>query len=489
MGLLDTFRRSEDIATVVHASPGARIAQFELLKGLCYAAGIYPRTHQQWLTWNRTRRPLDDVAERLESSDFDGLLDVAHPEHPFGQNALLAPYLDAYGYGPAQLEIERCGDYAQLADHVHLHDPEPLPVHEAVLAMLTQHHFALGGRVMAKAAWFGSAFTYGSVGRLGSRVRTLALGDTLADTLRLNLTPFPDDPKGPPAFGGFNFSWTGSTHRRTFKGAEAQRRRTPSTPADLHSVLGRSVLLRLATAEDGRPVVDRVLMGAGELLEPLGQTWLQDAVMVGDKPLQATAERGLWRDAHALYAASATHTKGTDLFSRLADLDRRVTLWSVGLVAKQRAVTGWVTDSFPYVPSQEAALLRVSQDAVAWTEFLHAAVQKAAVVARDVIYPHAGPERTKLLHRFHPGPQLFARFEAPFHDLLDDIAAGVDEEAARLQFAQTLVAAARAAVRERLQSLPQTATALEATVRTEDRFERELESPRSPALLKKAAQS
>ncbi|MFI1203486.1 type I-E CRISPR-associated protein Cse1/CasA [Streptomyces sp. NPDC020883] len=487
LGLVDAFARSEQISAVVHESPGTRISQCELLLGLCYATGVYPRTHRQWLEWNRSRRPLADVAERLRSVQFDGLLDVAHPEHPFGQNAHLAPYLERHSYGPAQLGLERCADYNQFADHTHLHDG-PVPLREAVLAMLTQHVYGLGGRVRAKTGWLGKAFTYGSVGRLGGRVRTLAVGQTLADTLRLNLTPFPHEPDD---FGGFNFSWTrGTTRRRAFSGPAAQRRRTPRTPGDLHSVLGRSILLRPVLSPDGEPVVDRVLMGAGELLEPLGPAGLQDAVMDGDRPLQASAEHGLWRDAHALYAACRPHTKGSDLFSRLAELDRHVTLWSVGLVAKQRAVTSWVSDTFPYVPSRQASLLRVSQDAVEWSDYLATAVHHAATVARDVVYPNARPEeRTTLLRRFSPGSLLFARFEAPFHELLDDVAAGIDEDAARAEFAEHLVEAARAALRERLRGMPQTATALEATVRAEGRFDSALGATKAPTLLKEAVQS
>ncbi|MFF7415427.1 type I-E CRISPR-associated protein Cse1/CasA [Streptomyces lydicus] len=485
--LVDVFAHSDEIATVVHASPGARVAQIELLLGVCYATGVYPRTHQQWLRWNREQRPLDDVAERLRSHEFDGLFDVAHSDHPFGQNAQLAPFMEQHGYGPAQLGLERCADYNQFADRMHLHSG-PLPLREAVLAMLTQHAYGLGGRFRAKTPWLGKAFTYGSVGRLGGRVRTLALGHTLAETLRLNLTPWPHEPKD---FCSFNFSWTrGPARRREFRGVAAGNRRTPATPGDLHSVLGRSVLLRAVRSADCEPMVDRVLMGAGELLEPLGPAWLQDAVIDGDRPLQPSAERGLWRDAHALYAACRPHTKGTDLFSRLADLDRHVTLWSVGLVAKQRAVTGWVSDTFPFVPSQQPALLRVSREAVEWSDYLATAVTRAAMTARDVVYPQARPEeRTTLLRRFDPGGLLFARFERPYHDLLDDVAAGVEEGKARESFAHELVAAAREALRERLRGLPGTATALEASVRAADRFDAALASPKTPALLKQAGTS
>ncbi|MEU7155980.1 type I-E CRISPR-associated protein Cse1/CasA [Streptomyces chrestomyceticus] len=489
LGLVETFDRSEHLASVVHTSPGARVAQIQLLLGLCYATGVYPRTLRQWLEWNRERRPLKEVAERLRSSDFDGLLDVAHPEHPFGQNRLLAPFLDAHGYGPAQLSVERCGDYNQLFDHMHLHDPEPMSVEEAVVAMLTQHAYGLGGRERAKVGWQGRAFTFGSVGRLGARVHTLALGETLADTLRLNLMPFPKDPG--ETFGGFNFSWTRGPERRSFTGAGAQRRRTPTGPADLHSVLGRSVLLRPVRTPQGRLVVDRVLMGAGELLEPLGPQWMPDAVMDGDRPLQPSADKALWRDAHALYAACGACTANADLYSRLARLERPVTLWSVGLVAKQRAVTGWVTGTFPYAPGRADALHAVSGDAVQWSQYVASAVSRAAAVARDIAYPNARPEeRASLLARFDPGGALWGRFEEPFHLMLAAVAGGergAVEENARQEFATELVHAARQALTERLRGLPGHGHGRQARMSATARLESELTRKSTPHHLKEAA--
>lgn len=483
--LVDVFERAEEIPALVHTSPLARIVQYELLGALCYATGVHPRTESDYRSWVTGRRSLTEVADELRGARFDGMFDLTHPEHPFGQNAQLAPYLSEHGYGPAQLQLDRAADYHQFFDHVHLHDPEPVPIEEAFVALLVQHAYGLGGRVRAKTDWFGSAFTYGSLGRLGGRVRTLALGSSLADTLRLNLTPT-DRP------GTLNFSWTGTaTARRTFRGAGGHSRRTPDGPADLHSVLGRSALLSTTTAPSGEVTVARVLMGAGELLQPLGQRWLQDAVMDGDRPQQANAERALWRHSHALYAAAAPGgQKGTDLYSRLIHLDQRVDLWSVALIAKQRNVTGWVSDTFPFLAARHGALRRAAQDGVAWAEYLASAVRSAAAVARDVTYPRARPEeRTTLLRRFHPGAAMWGRFEQPFHTLLEDIASGTDQQQALASYARAITDAASEALRERLRSLPDTGTGLEATVRAAARLLAELTKKRAPAELQEAAMS
>ncbi|MBT2384508.1 type I-E CRISPR-associated protein Cse1/CasA [Streptomyces sp. ISL-11] len=320
----------------------------------------------------------------------------------------------------------------------------------------------------AKTDWLGPAFTYGAVARLGSRVSVLAMGTNLADTLRLNLTPT-DSP------GTFNFSWTDGKARRDFRSTTRQAR-TVDGPADLCSVLGRSVLLRPATTSDGRLVIDRVLVGAGELLDPLPPVHQQDTVLRGDWPLQARAERALWRDANALYAAFAPRTdKGTDLYSRLLNLDRRVDLWAVGLIARQRDVTAWISDTFPFAPAHELRLRTASSQALECAEATAKAVRSAASVARDTLYPRARPEeRTRLLQRLHPGAQLWARFETPFHTLLDDIAAGTAPDKALAAYATAVTEAARHALAERLRALPQTGAGLEATVRAQGRLDREL---------------
>ncbi|EPH41024.1 type I-E CRISPR-associated protein Cse2/CasB [Streptomyces aurantiacus] len=477
--LLEAFERAEEITAVVHDSPGAQMALYELLLGLCAATGVHPRTAAQHRQWVTDRHPLTAIADQLRTEDFDGLLDLTHPEHPFAQNALLRPHL-AHGYGPAQLELERAGDYVLLFDHVHLHDGEPVPIEDAFHALLAQHAYGLGGRVMAKTSWFGSAFTYAAVGRLAGRIRTLALGDSLADTLRLNLTPCADG-------GRFNYSWTRGRPRRTFSGPDAKKTHTPDGPADLHSTLGRSVLLSARADEIGRVVVDKVLMGAGELLEPTPDS-LQDAAMNGDKPLQASEKKALWRDAHALYAAATPSAKGSDLFSRLVRLNRPVRLWSVGLIAENRNVTGWVSDTFPFHGAHHQQLRRAAHDGAAWAALLAGAATTAAAVARDVAYPNARPEeRAKLLTRFDPAADLWARFAEPFHTLLDAISAGADAAKARAAFAAAAVTATRTALGERLRSLPRTGSALEAAARAQARLESELTKTKHPLEITEAA--
>lgn len=99
LNLLETFERAEDIPGLAHQSPGALIALHDLLLGLMYETGVHPRTQEQWREWVEDRHPLDEVAKVLSGSEYDGRLDLFHPERPFGQNPALLPFLGRHGYG------------------------------------------------------------------------------------------------------------------------------------------------------------------------------------------------------------------------------------------------------------------------------------------------------------------------------------------------------------------------------------------------------
>lgn len=474
--LLEAFEQSEDIA-LAHRSPGALIAFHDFLLALMYGVGAFPRTEREWREWVEDRRPLDEVAKALSGSEFDGRLDLFHPERPLGQNADLLPFLPRHGYGPAQLDIERAGHSAQLAEHVHLHHERRPPVHEAFAAMLVLHGYDTGGRMMAQNEWLGRAFTYGAVARNAMRVRNLAMGHSLADTLRLNITPV-----GRSAAGRINLSWSDPRpDRRVFTGPASCRARPVDGPADLHSWLGRSVALAPARRPDGEVVVDRVLVGSGELMTPLPPQLLQDAVLVAGRPQQARLDRALWRTSPALYAgADPDNAKGSDLFSRLEGLGRRVEILSVGLLTEKSSFRGWVSETFPFVGALREELYLAATEGAQWCEKAERAAASAAAVARDAAFPRARPdERKQLLARLLSAPQLWARYEEHFHRLLDDVASGGCEQTARARFAVDLVATTRTSMRESLSCLPESGAGFQARLQALARLDAALSNPRT----------
>ncbi|MFI8105433.1 type I-E CRISPR-associated protein Cse1/CasA [Streptomyces sp. NPDC086023] len=496
-GLVGLLREADELLDLSAGTPGEKVALLEYLLAICYASGTYPADAAEWRTWVEERHPLDRAAAWLAGQPDDEW-DLFHPTEPLGQSSLLAPYLDERGAGPAQLVIEHVGDYNQFFDHHHLDHPAPLPVADAFRALLTQHVYGLAGRARISGCsdTLGPTITNLATGRLNARIRVVALGATLGETLRLNLTPT----AGPP--GEFNRSWTaGTQERRGFK--KKPPGRAVSGPADLHSYLGRSILMR--PTPDGS-AVDRVLMAAGELLA-LEQHHLQDAVYAKDvedekkKPLWASASRAMWRDAHALYAAVMDAdapgfvNKGMDLYGRLALLPkaasgrranqapaRPIHLWAVGLVAKQTTAVTWVFGTYPFAPGLAPELHEASKGGSLIAEHVATCLSKAAYAAWPIAYPNPKPaDKAGQIARFDVRWKHWEAAKEPFYLLLDETAAGEPVPESLRDYAATLATAARQFLTECLDSLPRNSRGAQARAAALRRFDEELVGPKAPA--------
>ncbi|MFF4353804.1 type I-E CRISPR-associated protein Cse1/CasA [Streptomyces sp. NPDC001530] len=486
--LVELFSLAEEAADVDGDTPGEKIAVVEFLLALCYASGVHPTSVQEWQQWVEEAHPLAEVASWLAGQPA-GEWDLFHPTRPLGQNAQLAEFLAEHGTGPAQLVIEHAGDYNQFADHHHLEHPDPLPAAKAFRAMLTQHVFGLSGRArISGKATLGAAVTNLATGRLGGRIRVLAVGRTLGDTLRLNLMPAPDESRV------LNLTWTqGPITRRGFQA------KPPARPvqgyADLHSYLGRSVLMRPKAGLDGdRAVVDRVLIGAGELLDLDAELHLQDAVMSvtrsGEKkPLWPSVTRDLWREAHALYAAVEEESGG--LYARLAKLPRQksadrhpVDLLAVGLLSNKTTPIGWVTSVFPFAPGLAPVLYQASLRGSQVAEHVARSLDRAAYAAWEIMYANPKPADKKAqIARFDARGEQWKATEEPFHTLLLDVADGAMVTDCMPGYVEWLVQTAREFLGKRLDSLPKNGQGLKARAAALRRFTSELTSPRAPADL------
>ncbi|WP_380284836.1 type I-E CRISPR-associated protein Cse1/CasA [Kitasatospora purpeofusca] len=457
--LTDLFSQADALTDVDGETPGEKVAVIEFLLALCYASGTYPTSAEEWQQWVQSEHPLDGVASWLAEQPDDDW-NLFHPARPLGQNALLREFLAEHGTGPAQLVLEHSGDYSQFADHHHLDHPDPLPAAKAYRAVLTQHLFGLSGRArISGKETLGPTITNLATGRLGGRVRVLALGRTLGHTLRLNLTPTTDDPRV------LNLTWTqGPVERRGFKSKPPPR--TVAGYADLHSYLGRSVLLRPTPGLSGVLAgVDRVLIGAGELLELEAAKHLQDAVMSEtrngvSKPLWPSATRDLWREAHALYAAVERRSGG--LYKRLARLpkedgeaSRSFKLLAVGLLSAKSTPIGWVTSVFPFAPGQAPALYQASLRGSQVAEHLARSLDRAAFKAWEVMFPNPKPSDKKAqIARFDARAEQWKATELPFHTLLADVADGAPVADCMPEYTRWLVETAEELLTQRLDALP-----------------------------------
>ncbi|MEV6408845.1 type I-E CRISPR-associated protein Cse1/CasA [Streptomyces bobili] len=479
LGLIEAFERADDHQGVAGRHPGETLAMLELLKAVSYAADVYPETSNEWRTWVTGRRPFTDVADWLRRQP-DEHWDFFHPERPLFQSSLLAPFMSQHGVGTSQIVMQHVGDYVQLFDRHHLHHGEPFTAANAFVAVITQHVCGNGGRGMIPGNLLGAALNNQAMCRAGQRVHVTALGRTLGDTLRLNLHPHDGDP------GSFNYTWT-DRPRRSFTAKPAAR--FPDGPADLHSILGRSILTRPARLPDGSWGVDRVLMGAGDIVDLTHASALQDAVMEKGAPLKASSARALWREAHSLYAATTRREKGMDLYGRLATLpeNHRATLWTVGLLARPGKLIAWVNDAFPYIPGRETALRQASEEGCAIAEYVGTALDDAAYAAWRIAYPNAKPaDKQQQLARFKAAGEHFAATEPLFHELLDETAEGTPVPDALSTYATEVRSNAERFLTERLRSLPPSSQGHKASTEAREKLESTLNNPRkAPAYLRK----
>ncbi|MEU7023050.1 type I-E CRISPR-associated protein Cse1/CasA [Streptomyces sp. NPDC046203] len=489
------FRDAEKLSDLDCVTPGEMVVLTEHLLAICFASRNCPFSPEEWLSWITEKRDLAPVADWLTDQPADAW-DLFHPKTPFGQNVGLKSQLQENGTGPAQLVIERAGDYNQHLDHHHLEHGEPLPAAEAFRALLTQHVYAPYGRGrLSGDEELGKWITYMASGRLLGRIRVVAIGRTLGETLRLNLYP-PEGPGGP-----LNTSWTTEgIERRSFE--KKAKPRAPRSSADLHSALYRSILMRPSRDERGQIVVDRVLIGAGEELDLDPERHLQDAVFTQtlggqSKPLWPSPTRALWRDAHALYSAvdNVTHGLYARLYSLRTAMARRegapYRLRAVGLITKQSLPADWLQGSYPFGPFMVGHLHRASYRGSVIAEYVARMLKSAAVVAFENVYSAAraadepgGLERFDAREKFWPDA-------APSFDLLldrvvEEHAIDDDDPVSEplLDYAETLRTMARAHLVRRLDSLPPNNRSYQARARAEECFDRGMRSAKAPAELR-----
>jgi len=490
------FHRADELAALDCASPGENVAVLEYLLAICFASRTCPSSDEEWREWITGGQDLSAAGEWLERQP-DESWDLFHPTVPLMQNSRLAEDFTESATGTAQLVIEHAGDYNQHFDHHHLERDDPLSAADAFRATLTQHVYAPYGRARMSGTRLGAKVTNLAAGRLTGRIRVVALGRTLGETIRLNLYPPYSHADGSP--DALNTSWTtNDIERRTFKGRTEPR--VPRGPADLHSALGRSVLLRPKRGPHGQAMVDRVLIGAGELLALDPAHHLQDAVFSRttggvEKPLWPSPSRALWLEAHALYSAVRDRREG--MYARLRSLpyDRKGTgapyqLWAVGLLANKTLPVAWTHGTYPYAPGMAAHLYRASRRGSDIAEYLAWTLKKAAVVAAETAFPamRAADEAGQVA-RLDARWAFWPSAEDPFQELLDEVIDRGPEDddpvsEPLIEYGAGLTATARTQLLQRLDTLPPGDRNHRARARAVRLFEDAVTGERAPAELR-----
>ncbi|MEU3907692.1 type I-E CRISPR-associated protein Cse1/CasA [Streptomyces goshikiensis] len=500
--LSEVFNQADNLAALDCSSPGETVAVIEYLLAICFASGTCPSSDEDWNAWILGQRPFAPAAAWLLKQPADSW-DLFHPTNPLAQNSDLSEDLRKSGTGTAQLIIEHSGDYNQHFDHHHLERDNPLPAADAFRATLTQHVYGPYGRARMSGGELGARVTNLAAGRLTSRIRVLALGRTFGETLRLNLYP-PDGPGKP-----LNTSWTTSVfEQRRFE--EKRKPRSPRSSADLHSALGRSVLLRPARGPHGQLMVDRVLIGAGEVLDLAPERHLQDAVYSTttngvSKPLWPSPSRALWQQAHALYGAVNEGRGG--MYARLRSLlpyrrpepeglDPQTQqgapyhLWAVGLLTNKTLPVIWTHGAYPYAPGMAAHLYRASRRGSDIAEHIAGTLKNAAIVAAEAAFPAMRTaDEAGQVARLDARYDFWPAAEDPFHELLDEVIdRGLEDDdpvsAPLVAYAMKLMIIARTRLLQLLDTLPPGDRYNRARARAVRLFEEAVSGDRAPAELR-----
>lgn len=217
------------------------------------------------------------------------------------------------------------GNNATLSDHSVDTDVKPRNTAEVARLLVVHQTFALGGGR--------SALGYTSHAPVAGAALTLALGETLFETLVLNLVPY--EPEGDAPL------W----ERPPLTKADIQEGRPPDGLTDRYTWPSRALRLVPRTGRDGL-AVSHLAYAAG-----LTASWSDDPMVayrevekVGTLPFSLRQDRAVWRDFRALVPTPGSAFTPPAVIEHAAALGRPKPVQNVmvlGLVSDQAKVFSW----------------------------------------------------------------------------------------------------------------------------------------------------
>lgn len=188
VGLLEVFRRSDEVAALAETAPPNLVAHHRLLLAILHRA--LTRAHPQgWkdkdrARWWREGFPVDDVIAYLEH--WRERFWLFHPEHPFMQVAALATAEETRDKLKPWTQIalaSATGNTPVVFDHARDDAPTSITPATALCALLGYLQFTPGGLVKV----FRNS---DKAGALANTAAAIPMGENLAQTLLLSLHPW-----------------------------------------------------------------------------------------------------------------------------------------------------------------------------------------------------------------------------------------------------------------------------------------------------------
>lgn len=262
---------------------------------------------------------------------YRGRFDLFHPEYPFYQVADFDLPADKLAPVTRLIAEATTGNNATLFDHSVDSNVRPRSAGEVARLLVAHQTFALGGGR--------SDLGYTTHAPVATSAVTLALGETLFETLVLNLVPYQPDGDAPvwerPALGV----------------VDIQRGRTPTGLSDRYTWPSRTVRLIPRAGKDGLEVT-HLSYAAGMMA-----TWSDDSMVayreapnIGTLPFSLRLNRALWRDFRALVPTPGSFYTPPSVVRHAARLAGRRPVQSVmvvGMVSDKSKILSWRTEVFP----------------------------------------------------------------------------------------------------------------------------------------------
>ncbi len=465
LGLREAILRAHEVREIVAENPLATGALYRLLLALLHR--VYgPADEDAWLAlWQ---------ASRWEAGPLDAYLghwhdrfDLFDPQRPFLQRA--DPRVRPRPV-TVLLPEAASGNNPTLFDHTVEGDPVSLTPAQAARALLAALAFGLAGLSGLPAKFTDAPCARGAL--------FVAEGDTLFETLCLNLARYPrpeDAPEDRP-------SWE-------VDDPSQPRRDRPLGRLDLYTWPNRNILL---LPEGGGPgaVVRQATMAPNlplhpDVLDPM-KCFRVDPKR-GHLPLRFTEERALWRDVTVLLATteSSRPPLAAGWLRGLVDWgylprQRRLRFVGIGMANDQAKVNFIRTERLP-LPLEylaEKALVDAVEECLQLAEEVARQLWGAAqTLARVLLSPGNGGADGREPRREDVAPltgqwaverHYWSRLELPFRELL--VALPADLTGSRLAWRETLRTCAREALEAVCRSLEQDPRRMKAVVRARDQL-------------------
>jgi CRISPR system Cascade subunit CasA len=440
-GLRDVLLKAHEIVELRDSSPLVTVALHRLLLAILHRCYQGPKNSVERVAIREANR-FD--ADRIHAY-FDKWVDrfdLFHDKYPFFQRAGYAQ-LQPSAANRLVKELSR-GNNALLFDHTTDDPPPALTAGQAARAVIAEQVFAYSAGRGKK----GEPHTLDAP--TGRAAAVFALGNTLFQTLWLNLTIYDGDEKPVACDEDDGPIWE----------------RTPIPPyEDSHTPRGyldfltwQSRTLRLHPESDGdRIVVRRVSYSQGRVWEQVTGFYDPFAAYervpdVGDRALQLRENRDLWRDSAALFQFAGTdqfrgptclHTLGNLIAEGYlsASEQYRVLVAGARVESGQPNLIFWRHETLPlplaYLDRLE--LVESLKRALTLAESVEGALRKAAWVAAAnwlTANPEMKPDTDRVrdvVDSFAPDRLYWSRLERPFRELLVALAADSADPTARVR--------------------------------------------------------